>query len=263
MDKKDYDKLSWEEKRILDGSINQQVNVRDFSDLGYFPTLTISGFFYKFITHTNNDSLTSNVDLPFETFCKNYNIPFIRGLAYNGNVHVKGKARLHFVPSKIVDSYGGFDWKYLSSVKGLDEEGFDLFLHPIIDKEIELLKKYDEDFSNAHVFVEFISHPYSYPATYTEYMVPVDAINISKLFREVGIKIQFHYDSVDRKILQRARFPATSEERKSRSHNGVNLLFDEDYGDIEENKVEIKKDDHSYEFYKAHGFDYEDYDFID
>ena len=96
---------------------------------------------------------------------------------------------------------------------------------------MSLLEKYSEDFFSAHVYVEFITHPHSYPTTYAEYMVPVDAPNIQKLFRELGIKLEFRYSDVEKKVIERLKLPKTLPQTNQKDDEDVDEDEEEDNDD--------------------------------
>ncbi len=237
---KPKNELSWEEKQILNGSLDPQIDVEDFSNIDRIPTLTLSGFFFKVSVASEKNpedfSIMSGTD--FEKFCINLDIPFVRGSKVRrGEPITLGSVKLHVIPDSLTDNYDDTNWKRLGSVKELRENNFEVDYCSA--KEYELFQQTGEDFNDGQVYVEYVSMPqFSYV---TDYMIPVDVPGINVLLQEIGVKVNFRHDMAN-------------------SDKQYELLFQKLRKKDTVSNDEVKTDDR--EFFEKYGFDRQNYEYL-
>lgn len=184
--------LTTNERLILKGTFNYMGEVKDPSDIGYYPTLSLSGFFYEFSDKTADNSSS---DTLFESLCKKYNIPYVRGTRVEKEVvYVKEKAKYHAVSENnmynVPDSWEdvGSGWSCVEK----DEYFFDK-----TDLDLDLVTPEDQkDLRRTWIYKEIISPYYGYYPSYTRYLVPVDAPNIKNLLDELNIEISVNKGAI-------------------------------------------------------------------
>ena len=233
--------LSWEEKQLLNGSKDSQIDVVDFSDIDRLPNLTLFGLFFKVsvASDKNPEDFSSDSGTDFEKLCINLDIPFVRGSKVRkGEAVALGSVKLHVIPDSLTDNYDDTNWKRLGSVKELSQDGFEVDFCGS-KEEYELFQQTGEDFLDGQVYVEYVSMPqFSYV---TDYMIPVDVPGIDVLFQDIGVSVKFRDDMATLDKQDELLFQGIAKKNKSSD---------------KDSKTADRK------FYEKYGFDQENYEYI-